>query len=127
MKVARSAETVVSHLIKSQQIIVREPRGHFVRPRELSAIRRTVCRVRNSVLVVCGLAPKCVLYCYIPVFRKTHTMAIVTTRMRSSHKNGLISSNLRFSANLQQRLGYNNCLSSLSRGFVAGYGCLFWN
>ena len=38
------------------------------------------------VLFVCELAPKCILLIHTH-FRKTNTMAIVTKRMRSSHKN----------------------------------------
>ena len=38
---------------------------------------------------------------------------------------GLLSSFSSLRQNLQQLLSYNNRLSRLSRGFVAGYGCLF--
>ena len=77
------------HIVSSADIgsTDQERPEYFVRHRELSGNHRSIRGVRTLANFVCCLALKYILL-LLTHFRKTDTIAIVTTSLtRSSHKN----------------------------------------
>ena len=72
--------------LKAFSYRLQEPAEDFVCYRKLSAYYHTFRRLRTVVIFLCLLAPTCIPLLLINYSRKTHSMAMVTTCMRSSKK-----------------------------------------